>query len=44
MGFTRNTLLAKRCDLIIGTGQGDEMVLNTNPLYRSAYTLVYRAG
>jgi quinoprotein dehydrogenase-associated probable ABC transporter substrate-binding protein len=44
MGFTRNTLLAKRCDLIIGTGQGDEMVLNTNPLYRSAYALVYAPG
>ncbi len=44
MGFTRNTLLAKRCDLIIGTGQGDELVLNTNPLYRSAYALVYTPG
>ncbi len=44
VGFTRNTLLAKRCDLVIGTGQGDEMVLNTNPLYRSAYTLVYAPG
>jgi hypothetical protein len=36
IGFTRNTLLAKRCDVIIGTGQGDELVLNTNHLYRSA--------
>ena len=44
IGFTRNTLLAKRCDLIIGTGQGDELVLNTNPLYRSAYALVYAPG
>ncbi len=44
MGFTRNTLLAKRCDLIIGTGQGDELVLNTNALYRSAYALVYAPG
>jgi quinoprotein dehydrogenase-associated probable ABC transporter substrate-binding protein len=42
IGFTRNTLLAKRCDVIIGTGQGDELVLNTNHLYRSAYALVYR--
>jgi quinoprotein dehydrogenase-associated probable ABC transporter substrate-binding protein len=44
MGFTRNTLLAKRCDLIIGTGQGDELVLNTNALYRSGYALVYAPG
>jgi len=42
MGFVRNTLLAKRCDVIIGTGQGDREVLNTNHLYRSAYALVYR--
>lgn len=44
MAFARNTLLAKRCDLIIGTGQGDKEVLNTNHLYRSAYALVYRAN
>lgn len=43
-GFTRNTLLAKRCDVIIGTGQGDDLVLNTNALYRSAYALVYKPG
>lgn len=42
MGFVRSTLLAKRCDVIIGTGQGDSEVLNTNHLYRSAYALVYR--
>jgi len=42
IGFTRNTLLAKRCDLIISTGQGNDLVLNTNPLYRSTYALVYR--
>lgn len=44
IGFARNTLLAKRCDLIIGTGQGNKEVLNTNHLYRSAYALVYRPG
>jgi len=42
LGFARNTLLAKRCDLIIGTGQGDELVLNTNHVYRSAWALVYK--
>lgn len=41
VGFARNTLLAKRCDLIIGTGQADDLVLNTNHLYRSAYAMVY---
>jgi quinoprotein dehydrogenase-associated probable ABC transporter substrate-binding protein len=41
VGFARNTLLAKRCDLIIGTGQADDLVLNTNHVYRSAYALVY---
>lgn len=44
VGFTRNTLLAKRCDVIIGTGQGDELVLNTNAVYRSAYALIYKPG
>jgi quinoprotein dehydrogenase-associated probable ABC transporter substrate-binding protein len=44
VGFARNTLLAKRCDLIIGTGQGDDLVLNTNALYRSGYALVYPSG
>ncbi len=44
MGFTRNTLLAKRCDVIMSTGEGNDMVLNTNPLYRSAYALVYAPG
>ncbi|KAB2942056.1 MAG: substrate-binding domain-containing protein [Hyphomicrobium sp.] len=44
VGFTRNTLLAKRCDVIIGTGQGDDLVLNTNALYRSAYALIYKPG
>jgi quinoprotein dehydrogenase-associated probable ABC transporter substrate-binding protein len=44
VGFTRNTLLAKRCDVIIGTGQGDELVLNTNALYRSSYALIYKPG
>ena len=44
IGFIRETLFAKRCDVVIGYAQGDELVLNTNPYYRSAYALVYRAG
>jgi len=43
-GFIRQTLAAKRCDVVIGYAQGDELVLNTNPYYRSTYALVYRAG
>jgi len=43
-GFIRQTLFAKRCDVVMGYAQGDELVLNTNAYYRSAYTLVYRKG
>jgi quinoprotein dehydrogenase-associated probable ABC transporter substrate-binding protein len=44
MGFIRQTLFAKRCDVVMGYAQGDELVLNTNAYYRSVYTLVYRKG
>jgi quinoprotein dehydrogenase-associated probable ABC transporter substrate-binding protein len=43
-GFVRRTLFARRCDVVMGYAQGDEMVLNTNHYYRSAYALVYRNG
>ena len=43
-GFIRQTLFAKRCDVVIGYAQGDELVLNTNHYYRSTYALIYRAG
>jgi quinoprotein dehydrogenase-associated probable ABC transporter substrate-binding protein len=42
MGFVRNTLNAKKCDLIIGVAAGNQQVLNTNPYYRTAYVMVYR--
>jgi quinoprotein dehydrogenase-associated probable ABC transporter substrate-binding protein len=42
-GFIRQTLAAKRCDVVMGYAQGDELVLNTNHYYRSTYALVYRA-
>lgn len=42
IGFVRNTLRAHRCDLIVGTSAGSELMQNTNPYYRSAYSLVYR--
>ena len=43
-GFIRMTLFAKKCDLVIGWGQGDDMVLNTNSIYRSVSALIYKAG
>jgi len=43
-GFIRQTLFAKRCDVVMGYAQGDELVLNTNHYYRSTYALVLRKG
>ncbi|GAA0597141.1 quinoprotein dehydrogenase-associated putative ABC transporter substrate-binding protein [Caenispirillum bisanense] len=42
IGFVRNTLRARHCDLIIGAAVGEELMQNTNPYYRSAYVMVYR--
>ena len=44
IGFVRNTLNALRCDVIMGTAVGDEMVQTTNPYYRTTYALVFRPG
>lgn len=43
IGFVRNTLRARNCDLIIGTAAGDEIVQTTTPYYYSAYVAVYAA-
>ena len=43
-GFVRKTLGAHRCDVIMGFPQGDELVQNTNPYYRTAYALVFKPG
>jgi quinoprotein dehydrogenase-associated probable ABC transporter substrate-binding protein len=43
-GFIRMTLFAKKCDLVIGWGQGDDMVLNTNSIYRSVSALIFKPG
>ena len=43
-GFIRNTLKAKKCDLVIGYAQGHELVLNTNHYFTSAYTLIVPKG
>ena len=42
-GFVRQTLSKGLCDVIIGYPQGDELVLNTNAYYTSAYVLVVPA-
>ncbi len=41
--FVRDTLNARRCDLIVGISAAHELLLNTNPYYSSAFALVYRA-
>ena len=42
IGFVRNTLRMRECDLISGITTTSELVQNTNPYYHSAYTMVYR--
>jgi quinoprotein dehydrogenase-associated probable ABC transporter substrate-binding protein len=43
-GFVRKTLGERRCDLIVGYAQGDELVQNTNAYYRTSYVLVMKPG
>jgi len=42
IGFVRNTLQVRLCDLVMGVTSVNELLQNTNPYYRSVYTLVYR--
>jgi len=42
IGFVRNTLNARRCDVIIGTVAGNDMMLTSKPYYRSGYVFVYK--
>ncbi len=42
IGFIRNTLRLRKCDLIIGMTTTHELVQNTNPYYRTIYTMVFR--
>jgi quinoprotein dehydrogenase-associated probable ABC transporter substrate-binding protein len=44
VGFVRNTLQARRCDVIPGIAAAQETVQSTNPYYRSVYAMVYRAA
>lgn len=43
VGFVRNTLQAYRCDLVMGTVAGDEIMQTTNPYYFTTYVMVYRS-
>ena len=42
VGFLRNTLRARRCDLVMGIASGADLVQSTNPYYRSSYVIVTR--
>jgi quinoprotein dehydrogenase-associated probable ABC transporter substrate-binding protein len=42
IGFVRNTLGARKCDIVMGAASGEGLMQNTNPYYRSVYSLVYR--
>jgi quinoprotein dehydrogenase-associated probable ABC transporter substrate-binding protein len=43
IGFVRNTLQAHRCDLVMGTVAGDEIMQTTNPYYFTTYVMAYRS-
>ena len=43
VGFVRNTLGARLCDVVIGITSTSELMQNTNPYYRSSYVLIQRA-
>jgi quinoprotein dehydrogenase-associated probable ABC transporter substrate-binding protein len=43
VGFVRNTLGARLCDVVMGIVTTSELMQNTNPYYRSSYGLVQRA-
>ena len=43
IGFARNTLHAYRCDLVMGTVAGDDVMQTTNPYYFTTYMMVYRS-
>ena len=41
-GFLKNTLLAGRCDLVMGTVAGDSEMETTSPYYYTGYVMVFR--
>jgi quinoprotein dehydrogenase-associated probable ABC transporter substrate-binding protein len=44
MGFVKMTLAAKKCDIVMSAGQGEDLVLNTNAYMRTTSALVYKKG
>ena len=44
VGFVRNTLRTRQCDLVPGTVGGDGVLDTTNPYYHTAYMVVTRAA
>jgi quinoprotein dehydrogenase-associated probable ABC transporter substrate-binding protein len=44
IGFVRNGLNAKRCDLVMGTVVGDEIMQTTTPYYYTSYMFVFRTS
>ena len=44
IGFIRQTLDKKKCDIIIGYVSAHELVLNSNPYYKTSYVLIHRQG
>jgi quinoprotein dehydrogenase-associated probable ABC transporter substrate-binding protein len=43
-GFVRNTLGAQKCDLVMGTVSGDDMMANTTAYYHTGYMIVTRTA
>lgn len=44
IGFVRNTLRARECDLVMGAVSGDTIMDTTNPYYHTGYMLVTRTA
>jgi len=43
-GFVRNTLGAQKCDLVMGTVSGEELMANTTAYYHTGYMIVTRTA
>lgn len=44
VGFLRNTLNARQCDVVMGTVSGDSLLDTTSPYYHTAYMIATRAS
>ena len=44
IGFVRNTLRARDCDLVMGAVSGDDVMDSTNPYYHTGYMIVTRTA